>query len=71
MEASRLSIPADQVHGLVGRYLPSHGLGIVVDLQRSQGSELVDAKSGQTYLDFFSFFGTNPLGFNHPHMISR
>lgn len=71
MEASRLSIPADQVHGLVGRYLPSHGLGIVVDLQRSQGSELVDAQSGQTYLDFFSFFGTNPLGFNHPHMISR
>jgi L-lysine 6-transaminase len=70
MEKFRLSIPADQVHELVSRYLPSHGLDIVVDLQRSQGTALVDAKSGQTYLDFFSFFATNPLGFNHPHMTS-
>ena len=71
MEKSRLSIPADQVHDLVVRYLPSHGIDVVVDLQKSQGSDLVDARSGQSYLDVFSFFATNPLGFNHPHMISR
>jgi L-lysine 6-transaminase len=70
MEKSRLSIPADRVHGLIGRYLPSHGLEVVVDLQRSQGADLVDAKSGQSYLDFVSFFATHPLGFNHPHMTS-
>ena len=71
MEKSRLSIPADQVHDLVVRYLPSHGIDVVIDLQKSHGSDLVDARSGQSYLDFFSFFATNPLGFNHPHMISR
>ncbi|MEE8349829.1 MAG: L-lysine 6-transaminase [Acidobacteriota bacterium] len=70
MEKSQLSFPAEQVSGLITRYLPSHGLDLVVDLQRSQGSDLVDAHSGQTYLDCFSFFATHPLGFNHPHMTS-
>ncbi len=71
MEKSWLSLPADQVHGLVSRYLPSDGIDLVVDLQRSQGSHLVDAAGGQSYLDFVSFFATNPLGFNHPHMTSK
>ena len=71
MEKSRLSLPADQVHGLVSRYLPSDGIDLVVDLQKSQGSHLVDAAGGQPYLDFVSFFATNPLGFNHPHMTSK
>jgi L-lysine 6-transaminase len=71
MEKSRLSFPADQVHGLINRYLPSDGIDLVVDLQRSQGSHLVDAAGGQPYLDFVSFFATNPLGFNHPHMTSK
>jgi L-lysine 6-transaminase len=71
MEKSRLSFPADQVHGLINRYLPSDGIDLVVDLQRSQGSHLVDAAGGQPYLDFVSFFATNPLGFNHPYMTSK
>ena len=71
MEKSRLAIPADQVPGLINLYLPSQGLDLVVDLQKSQGSDLIDAKSGESYLDFVSFFATHPLGFNHPHMTSR
>ncbi len=71
MEKSRLSFSADQVHGLINRYLPRDGIDLVVDLERSQGSHLVVAAGGQPYLDFVSFFATNPLGFNHPHMTSK
>ena len=71
MERSRLSLPAEQVHGLINLYLPSDGIDLVVDLQKSQGSHLVDASGGQSYLDFVSFFATNPVGFNHPHMTSK
>jgi L-lysine 6-transaminase len=39
---------------------------MVVDLETSQGSWLFDKKTGEKYLDFFSFFASAPVGFNHP-----
>lgn len=44
------------------------GYPIVLDLQRSRGSYLHDAKTGRDYLDFYSFFASQPIGLNHPRM---
>jgi len=44
---------------------------IVVDLKRSQGSWVVDARTGRQYLDCFSQFASQPLGWNYPKLICQ
>lgn len=44
------------------------GFDLVLDTKKSSGSRLVDAKTGRSYLDFYSFFGSAPIGMNHPRM---
>jgi L-lysine 6-transaminase len=41
---------------------------MVLDVDRSQGRRLWDARRGRTVLDMFSFFATAPVGLNHPKM---
>ncbi len=43
------------------------GFRIVIDLEKSQGSYLYDAAHDQRLIDLYGFFGSNPVGFNHPH----
>jgi L-lysine 6-transaminase len=57
--------PAD-VHATLGRHLLALGHSFVLDLERSHGPFVVDAKSGQEFLDFSSFYASNPLGFAPP-----
>ena len=42
------------------------GFKIVFDLERSRGSYIHNAVSGQRLIDFYGFFGSVPVGFNHP-----
>jgi L-lysine 6-transaminase len=68
-EIKRLEIPqvaVDQVHPIISRSMLKDGMPLVVDLDRSHGSRLFDASTGRSYLDFFSYFATQPLGHNHP-----
>lgn len=39
---------------------------IKVDFEKSHGSHLFDQNRGEYFLDFFSFWSTLPLGYNHP-----
>ena len=55
-----------QVHVVLGRSMLIDGLDFVLDLDRSSGSYLVDARTGERYLDMFTFFGSSALGMNHP-----
>lgn len=64
----RRPIPPDAVHDTLRRHLLVDGYPMVVDLERSHGSWVHDARSGRRLLDFFSFFASNPIGFNHPRM---
>jgi L-lysine 6-transaminase len=57
--------PAD-VHRVLGRSILTDGFDFVLDLQRSRGSILVDARDGRRYLDMFTFFASSALGMNHP-----
>ncbi|MDP9849907.1 L-lysine 6-transaminase [Streptosporangium lutulentum] len=52
------------VHGCLARHLLVDGYRLVLDLERSRGSRLVDARSGRSYLDFYTCFASAPLGMN-------
>jgi L-lysine 6-transaminase len=56
----------DQVHEVLARSILADGLDLVLDLDRSAGSYLVDARDGRRYLDMFTFFASSALGMNHP-----
>src|SRR5258708_24085551 len=57
--------PAD-VRDVLARSILADGLDFVLDLDRSAGSYLVDARTGERYLDMFTFFASSALGMNHP-----
>jgi L-lysine 6-transaminase len=59
--------PAD-VHRLLGRHMLADGLDLVFDYDKSHGSWLHDSRHGREYLDFMTFFGSTPIGYNHPKM---
>jgi L-lysine 6-transaminase len=63
-------IHVDPKHVLetIGRHMLVDGFPIVVDLEKSEGIRLRDKADGRTYLDFFQFFASLPLGINHPKL---
>src|ERR1700757_3127050 len=56
----------DQVHQTLARSILVDGYDLVLDLTRSAGSYLVDARTGRRYLDMFTFVASSALGMNHP-----
>lgn len=61
--------PGD-VHHVLGRSILADGYDLVLDLDRSSGSYLVDARDGTHYLDMFTFFASSALGMNHPALVT-
>ncbi len=59
--------PAD-VHDVLARSILADGMDLVLDTDRSSGSHLVDARTGESYLDMFTFFASSALGMNHPDL---
>ncbi|MCM2256923.1 MAG: L-lysine 6-transaminase [Vicinamibacteria bacterium] len=57
-----------EVHASLGRYILADGYDIVFDYERSHGSWIYDSRKGREILDFFSFFASHPIGYNHPKM---
>src|SRR5437667_6042293 len=43
------------------------GFKVVVDLDKSRGSYLYNAVDDRPLIDLYGFFGSMPVGFNHPH----
>ena len=56
------------VHETLGRHILADGYDMVLDIDRSHGRRLWDARRGRRVLDMFSFFATSPVGLNHPKM---
>lgn len=63
-------IDAQTVHGSLSRYQMVDGYPLVLDLEKSHGTWLHDAKTGEEFLDCFTCFASWPLGWNHPGMSS-
>jgi len=64
-------IDARNVHATIGKYMLADGLDQVIDLKKSHGSWLVDARDGKPYLDLFSMFSSMPVGYNHPTLLEN
>src|ERR1700761_1839431 len=56
----------DRVHEVLARSILADGFDFVLDLARSAGCYLCDARDGTRYLDMFTFFASSALGMNHP-----
>jgi len=67
--SNKITVPPGNVIRTLKKHMQAEGFPVVVDLEESQGSRLVDAATGKSYLDFFTFFATSPLGFNHPRLM--
>jgi L-lysine 6-transaminase len=61
-----LQTEPDRVHEVLSRSIQVDGFDLVLDLKRSAGSYLVDARDGRRYLDMFTFVASSALGMNHP-----
>jgi L-lysine 6-transaminase len=61
-----IHVEPKQVLETIGHHMLVDGFPIVVDLERSEGVRLRDKADGRTYLDFFQFFASLPIGINHP-----
>jgi L-lysine 6-transaminase len=59
---------AQDVHAILKRHQLADGYPVVFDLEKSHGSWLHDAKSGEEYLDAFTCFASWPVGYNHPRL---
>jgi L-lysine 6-transaminase len=69
--SSRKPLAPAEVHAALARHMLADGYDMVLDLEKSKGRRLHDAKSGRWYLDMFSFFATLPVGMNHPKLHDR
>ena len=57
-------VAPDQVHEVLGRHVLTDGFGLVYDTRASRGSWVVDARSGDKYLDLYTFCASAPRGSN-------
>src|SRR5216684_101706 len=60
-------IGASNVLGTLEQHILLDGLKVVIDLEKSRGSYLYDAATGHRLIDLYGFFGSMPVGFNHPY----
>lgn len=70
MEAvSANPIRPDDVRDILSRRILTKGMKpMVLDMEKSQGVTLHDARTGREYIDLFGFYASSPLGMNHPDL---
>jgi len=56
------------VHKIISKNMLADGYSILFDLEKSHGTYFVDQITGREYLDFFTFFASNAVGYNHPKL---
>ncbi|MCZ6836952.1 MAG: L-lysine 6-transaminase [Planctomycetota bacterium] len=61
-------ITPSNVHETLSKHQLVDGFPFVVDIEKSHGAWLHDAKTGEDYLDTFMSFASWPVGYNHPMM---
>ncbi|MFN2542704.1 MAG: L-lysine 6-transaminase [Chthoniobacterales bacterium] len=63
----RQAVTAANVLKTLEEHILLDGFKVVVDLDKSRGSYLYDAATGHRLIDLYGFFGSMPVGFNHPY----
>ena len=62
-------MPDSKVIDRLSNHIITDGFHVVVDPERSHGSWVVDAETGKEFLDCYSQFASQPLGWNHPSLL--
>ena len=65
---SEITVAADQVFPVLKQNILVDGFHLVIDLEKSHGSIMVDAVTGEQYVDCYGYFATLPVGHNHPKL---
>ncbi len=65
------NINFNNTKSIIGRRILADGMDIIIDINKSHGSWLVDGRDGREYLDLFSMFASMPIGYNHPHLLKN
>ena len=61
------TITSQKIHDRLGKHILADGFDMVMDLEKSHDSYIVDEK-GDAYLDMFSMFASAAIGYNHPYI---
>jgi L-lysine 6-transaminase len=67
--AEQTHLQPAEVHAVLARHVLTDGMKLVLDLRRSRGSRLIDARTDERYLDMYTFFASAPLGLNPPGIV--
>ncbi|MBA4148111.1 MAG: L-lysine 6-transaminase [Verrucomicrobia bacterium] len=62
-----MNIPAQAVVCELEKHILVDGFKIVIDIEKSNGSRLVDMPTGRSFIDLYTFYGSQPIGYNHPY----
>ncbi|SMC84370.1 L-lysine 6-transaminase [Moheibacter sediminis] len=63
-----MEVATQTVHDRLGKHILADGYPMVMDIEKSHGSYIVD-QNGDEYLDMFSMFASASIGYNHPHLV--
>jgi L-lysine 6-transaminase len=66
-KAIHKQLAPDDVIGELEKRILVDGFKLVFDLERSHGAYFVDAATGRELIDLYSFYASQPIGFNHPY----
>jgi hypothetical protein len=61
-------ISPQQTWDILKQHILVDGFHVVADPQASRGAYIHDTLLGADFLDFYSYFATQPIGYNHPRM---
>jgi L-lysine 6-transaminase len=70
MSGKGITVAPGDVHKTLEQNMLVDGFPFVLDLEKSHGSWLYDSMTEREYLDFFTFFASSALGYNHPALTS-
>jgi len=65
---ANFSVAPKDVFSTIESLMLRDGFDIVIDMEKSKGSHIVDAATGAQWLDFYTFFASSPFGMNHPKL---
>src|SRR5437870_3036702 len=66
-KSSRQPVRPQDVIAELEKHILVDGFKLVFDPEKSRGSRFVDAATGRELIDLYSFYASQPIGFNHPY----
>ena len=66
-----MKIKAKEIKNILSKNILADGFDVVIDLDKSHGSWIVDQRNGDEYLDMFSMYASGAVGYNHPYIVEN